>query len=188
VKGFAAGFITASAIAIAIWAVWLRVPPPAAEPELARAPADPAPTTAAAKKGGRVRRTPGEPSAPGETFDDRGISDDLTPEALHLDAESEGGERPISNDAVESTIGASWSRINRCILVDAADRETPVHGTVRLGIRIRPNGSVAAVTATAPPELQGGSVVACLRTTVATLRFPPFEGREAVVSYPIRIE
>lgn len=191
-KGFAAGFVTASAIAFGVWAYWLRPPPEVLEPEAPVVAAAPEPEAPAKtkKRGRRVAGAGGTTPAggSGETWDDRGISDDLTPAALNLDVGAEGGERPISNDDVESTISKNWNRINRCILLDAADRTTPAKGTVRLGIRIRPNGSVAAVTAAAPAELQGGTVIPCLRTTVAALRFPSFEGSESVVTYPIRIE
>jgi len=196
-KGFLLGFATASGLAAFAWWTWGRpVPEPAAPAPavVATAPEQEAPAKAK-RRGRRGRRillegdSPADGDRPAaERVDDRGISDDLTPGAVELDLGAEGGERPISNDDVERTIGRGWSRIQRCILLDAAERTTPAKGTVRLGIRIRPNGSVAAVTATPPAELRGGSLVPCLRTTVSGMRFPAFQGREAVVNYPIRIE
>jgi hypothetical protein len=121
------------------------------------------------------------------SFDDSRISDDMDLGAQQIDMEH-GGEQQLTNATIESVMDKNFGNIRRCVLLAQSDRDEPVHGRMAIGIRIRPSGEVAAVTVTPPAPLTGGEIVPCVRTAVARIRFPSFDGREMAVTYPVNLD
>ncbi len=110
---------------------------------------------------------------------------DLPPQEIDME---HGGERQLSNTVIESTMGKSFGSIRRCILIAQSDRETPVHGRMSIGMRIRPTGEVGAVKVTPPGPLASSDLSPCVRSVVGRIRFPRFDGRDMVVTYPVNLE
>lgn len=146
-----------------------------------------------ARKGRRrrsSRRGAGTSETPdrlGESAADWAGSDDLDLPPQQIDMEH-GGEQQLSNATIESTMGRSFGAIRRCILIAQSDRDTPVHGRMNIGIRIRPSGEVGAVQVRPPAALAGSEIVPCVRGVVGRIRFPGFDGRDMVVTYPVTLE
>ena len=57
-----------------------------------------------------------------------------------------------------------------------------------VGIKLRSSGEVAAVRGTPPGPLASGSLAGCVRGVVGRIRFPSFDGRDMVVTYPVTLE
>ena len=158
--------------------------------------AEAAPDPAKPRQRGR-RRRPGRRagSSGGDTREGRDTdsvedwngSDDLDLPPQQIDMEH-GGEQQLSNTVIESTMGRNFGAIRRCIMVAQADRERPVRGRMRIGMKIRSTGEVAAVNVTPPGPLASSGLGPCVRNVVGRIRFPRFDGRDMVVTYPVTLE
>lgn len=122
-----------------------------------------------------------------ERAEDWNGSDDIDLPPQEIDMEH-GGERQLSNTVIESTMGKSFGSIRRCIMLAQSDRETPVRGRMKIGMRIRPTGEVGAVKVTPPGALASSDLGPCVRSVVGRIRFPRFDGRDMVVTYPVTLE
>jgi hypothetical protein len=85
-------------------------------------------------------------------------------------------------------MGKSFGSIRRCIMIAQADRDTPVRGRMSIGMRIRPTGEVGAVKVSPPGPLAQSDLGPCVRSVVGRIRFPRFDGRDMVVTYPVTLE
>lgn len=125
--------------------------------------------------------------APDERVEDWNGPDSLDLPPQEIDMEH-GGEQQLSNTVIESTMGRSFGSIRRCIMLAQADRDTPVHGRMSIGMRIRPSGEVGAVKVSPPGPLASSDLGPCVRSVVGRIRFPRFDGRDMVVTYPVTLE
>ncbi len=99
---------------------------------------------------------------------------------------SEGGEAQLSANAIEHVFDGAMNRIRRCLVLVEGDE--PVRGRLTFGVRIEPNGRVAAVNLSGPSSVTTGEAGDCLRTTVHSLDFPSFDGPPMVTHYPVTLE
>jgi hypothetical protein len=156
-----------------------------------------APAEESTARGKGRRRRPGrrgagtggddEAATPEERTPDWNGSDDLDLPPQEIDVEH-GGERQLSNTVIESTMGKSFGSIRRCIMLAQSDRETPVRGRMKIGMRIRSTGEVGAVKVSPPGPLASSELGPCVRNVVGRIRFPRFDGRDMVVTYPVTLE
>lgn len=103
-----------------------------------------------------------------------------------IDGEGSGGEQQLSGAQIDAAFEAGMGRIRRCFLL--APGEEPITGRLTFGLRIGGSGSVSAVNLSGPAALTTGEPGECLRGAARTIRFPPFDGPEMVVRYPITLE
>jgi hypothetical protein len=103
-----------------------------------------------------------------------------------IDGEGTGGEQQLSGAQIEAGFDGAMGRIRRCFLL--APGELPITGRIVFGLRIAGSGQVQAVQLSGPAALTTGDTGECLRSVARAIRFPPFDGPEMVVRYPILLE
>ncbi len=179
--------------------------PPAEEPAVEVAAADPeAPPEAgeAPARGRRGRRrgggasggASGEPRESGSSgssiagpMGDRVTGDDLGEDEIRMiDGAGSGGEEQLTGAEIEHAFDGVMPRVRRCFMLAASDRD--ITGTLTFGLRIAGTGHVSAVNLSGPGELTTGEAGDCLRTAARGAQFPTFDGPEMVVRYPITLE
>lgn len=141
-----------------------------------------------AEEGSRTTSEAGEPtSTERDELPAWGGSDalDLPSQEVDMNSDSDG---QLSNGQIESTMGRHWSAIRRCIAIAQVDRETPVRGRMSIGLRIHGTGEVAAVKVSPPGPLASTDLGPCVRSVVGRIRFPRFDGRDMVVTYPVALQ
>jgi hypothetical protein len=198
VKGFAAGFGTASLL----WGIGVGVyafggpasdsesAPAAAAPTVETA-ADAGPPAASGRRRRGVRRTTGEVARSGANTAD-GAEEVVTGDALAgpgtrtLDVGANGGEAQLTDAQIERAFDAALPRIRRCLLLVADD--APVTGRLVFGLQIAGTGRVSAVNLSGPRAVVGGEAGDCLREAARSIAFPTFEGPTLTARYPLTLE
>jgi hypothetical protein len=198
VKGFAAGFGTASVL----WGIGVGVAlfggfaaEPSAAPEVAAPAAEVAPDAGAPAPVGRRRRgvrRAGEDGPRNGASTAAGGDDVVTGDALAapgtrtLDVGASGGEAQLSDAQIERAFDSALPRVRRCLLLVADD--APVTGRLVFGLQIAGSGRVSAVNLSGPRAVVGGEAGDCLREAARGIAFPSFDGPTLTARYPLTLE
>jgi hypothetical protein len=198
VKGFAAGFGTASLLwgfGVGVYLLVGRAPEPSAAPEAAAPVVDGAPDAGAPVATGRrrrgVRRSGSDGARPAGGQGD-GAEEVVTGDALaapgirRLDVGASGGEAQLTDAQIERAFDAALPRVRRCLLLVADD--APVTGRLVFGLQIAGTGRVAAVNLSGPRAVVGGEAGDCLREAARGIVFPGFDGPTLTARYPLTLE
>ncbi|HUT77854.1 MAG TPA: AgmX/PglI C-terminal domain-containing protein [Polyangia bacterium] len=195
-KPFLSGFLAALVIGVGLlWAQghgYLDIFTQEAAPTaIAPAPAvplqepGPAPREKKAKRGRRRARAAAA-AAKGYQDGDGVAGDDLGQGASAVDGASRGGEEQLSNAQIEQGIDRIFGGIERCLVLMPAD--APSSGRVVIGMGIAPGGTVTRVNLSGTKTMISGECGACIQRLVRSLRFPPFDGPEMIVRYPVSFD
>lgn len=107
-------------------------------------------------------------------------------EARQLDLDGPGGEQQLSGAQVERGVDGVFNKIRRCFVLAAG--EDMVTGTLRIGFRIEPTGSVSRVNLSGPRAVSTGEAGDCIRTAAKSARFDSFDGPPMVAHYPVHLD
>ncbi|MDQ3036576.1 MAG: hypothetical protein M3Y87_29560 [Myxococcota bacterium] len=142
------------------------------------------------RRGGRRGRRGSTASADGTSAVPRGeatTGDDLREgEMRMIDGEGVGGEQQLTGGQIDTAFDGAMGRIRRCFILAAGDE--PVRGRLVFGMRIGASGRATAVNLSGPAAVTTGDSGDCLRSAARAIQFPPFDGPEMVVRYPITLE
>lgn len=200
-KGFLAGFLTASILWVAIASAYahglldglLGRPGPAASsdagPAVAAGEPDAAPAAPAKRRRGRKRPQAARDLADGPRGSGPVVQsgDDLSePSSREVDMGGAGSEAQLSPAQIESAFDRAMPGIERCLLLLEADQEGT--GQVTFGLRVTGAGRVSAAQLVGPRALTQGETGTCLRRVARSMAFPSFDGPEMVVRYPVTFE
>jgi hypothetical protein len=197
-KPFLSGFLAALVIGVGLlWAqghgyleLFAKEQEPAAiAPAPAPPPSEPAPASREKKgKRGRRRARAAAAAAVAKGFEDGdGVAgDDLGQGARALDGASRGGEEQLSNAQIERGIDRIFGGIERCLVLMPPD--APSSGRVVIGMGIASGGAVTRVNLSGTKAMITGECGACIQRLVRSLRFPPFDGPEMIVRYPVSFD
>jgi hypothetical protein len=185
VKQFVLGFLTASALALGAYYVWLR-PRPEPAPSVSEAAPSEAKPTAVDRR--HRRRGGGGTAAVAlrpEDLRPGAEGDDLrTPDVVDLTQQG-GGE--LSQEDVDARVRARQSELLACIEAARPSPDALITGQVTVRFRIQRSGTVRGVRVEAPAVLLRGGLYRCMRPIITGLRFSA-SGESLVMSYPFQLE
>ena len=102
-----------------------------------------------------------------------------------VDMGSDGEQRPLSNDEIDSTMNDSSSGVLDCIRQALAGGE--LSGQVKLEMLVDPKGAVTKVRLGAPKWLMDHGFADCASSAARRIRFPA-TGAHTVVDAPFHID
>ncbi len=146
----------------------------------------PAPQKKRAKRARRKARGAAAEAAKGYQDGDGVAGDDLGQGARAVDGASRGGEEQLSNAQIEQGIDRIFGGIERCLVLMPPD--APSSGRVVIGMGIASGGAVTRVNLSGTRTMITGECGACIQRLVRSLRFPPFDGPEMIVRYPVAFD
>ena len=95
------------------------------------------------------------------------------------------GEAQLTGSQIEAGFDGAMAKIRRCLVLVPSEGE--VTGTLTFGMRVGPDGVPRAVNLTGPAVVTSGESGSCLRQAAQGIRFPAFDGPEAMFRYPITL-
>jgi hypothetical protein len=104
----------------------------------------------------------------------------------NVDMVGNSGEQQLTDYEVEQGINVVFDKIKRCLFLAASDES--VKGKVILGMRIEGTGRVTKLNLRGPVSIVQGEAGNCLRSTVTSIKYRPFNGPAMVVHYPITLD
>ena len=102
-----------------------------------------------------------------------------------VDMGSDGEQRPLSNDEIDSTMNGSSGGVLDCIRQSLAGAE--LAGLVKLEMLVDPKGGVSKVRVGAPKWLMDHGFADCASSAARRIRFPA-TGAATVVDAPFHID
>lgn len=193
---FLGGFLVASllwgGLAYAYLQGWLpawtaddELPELAAGPGDAEVEADAGPPTMRRRRrrGRRARARAGMRDWSGEGVSGDDLGED---EPREIDGAGQGGEQQLTGAQIEAGFDQVFGRIRRCLVLVPED--APARGRVVFGLRVASSGRVTRVNLSGPRAVTQSEAGACLRDAARAISFPPFDGPEMVVRYPLTLE
>lgn len=118
---------------------------------------------------------------------ERTEGDDLSTGPREVSADGVGGEEQLTASQLDNTFDRAFPAVQRCLILIPTDAPR-VQGTLRVGTRIAPNGSVSGVNLQGPSYVTRSEAGTCIRRAVRGLSFPSFDGPPMVAHFPITLE
>jgi len=91
----------------------------------------------------------------------------------------------LSNDDIFAVLRENSEAVKVCRERHKASSQSRVIGEMRVGLIVDPDGRTRDV-AVSPPNFEDTVLAECMLSAVRSWTFPPFTGRPAPVSFPVR--
>lgn len=107
-------------------------------------------------------------------------------ETQHLDFSNDAGGHELTDAEIDARFRTKEDAVLGCIARSRPNGDPDIPGRVTVKFRILPTGAVKGLQVEAPVILHKGGLTGCLKSVMASLRFPK-SGSGQVVSFPFSL-